>query len=106
MRKKWVSQIIERMIAGNHILFSEEHHAALRELFDIGMNGVQEKNRVDALKAFVENTKMPVKEEVDYKDISGGLEMLGKMKAMLEDLASNGVVAKGTELIDVTVLEQ
>ena len=94
------------MLAGNHILHSHEHHVALKELFDIGMNGDSEKNRVEALKIFVDATKMPVKEEIDYKDISGGVKLLGAMKNMLEDLANNKVVAKNGELIDVKVLEQ
>lgn len=105
MRKKWVSSLIDRMLAGNHILHSHEHHMALKELYDIGMNGEYEKNRVDALKSFIEATKMPVKEEVDYKDMAGGIAMLGKMKNMLEELASKNVVIKGDQVIDVKVLE-
>lgn len=105
MRKKWVGTLIDRMLAGNHILHSYEHHMALKELYDIGMNGEYEKNRVDALKSFIEVTKMPVKEEIDYKDMAGGIAMLGKMKNMLEELAEKQVVVKGGELIDVKVLE-
>lgn len=105
MRKKWVSSLIDRMLAGNHILHSHEHHMALKELYDIGMNGEYEKNRVDALKAFIEVTKMPVKEEIDYKDMAGGIAMLGKMKNMLEELSEKQVIVKGDEVFDVKVLE-
>jgi hypothetical protein len=51
-RLKWVSSIIDRLIAGNHVLFADKHYQALTELYNIGINGDSERKTV---REFVDN---------------------------------------------------
>lgn len=101
-RFKWVGDIVTRMVAGNYIMFADKHYQALEELFTIGMNGNSEKNRVDALKAFIENTKKPEAKVDTFININVGADMLDKLESQLSNMASNSkFLSKGGEIIDV-----
>lgn len=102
-RTKWVGDIITRMVAGNYILFSDKHYQALEELYSIGMNGNSEKNRVDALKSFIEHTKKPEAKIDTFVNINVGADMLDKLEQQLSHMANNAkFITKGGEVIDVT----
>ena len=106
VRTKWVSEIITRIVAGNHIIFADMHYEAIQELYNIGMTGKSEKNRVDALKAFIDVTKKP-EAKVDAKiDIHIGGEMLDRLEATLNSMASQAkLVLKNGEIIDAEVVK-
>lgn len=106
VRTKYVSEIINRLVAGNHIIFADMHYEAIQELYNIGMSGKSEKNRVDALKAFIDVTKRP-EAKVDTKiDIHIGGDMLDRLEATLNHMASNAqLVLKTGEIIDAEVIK-
>ena len=100
-RTKWVGDIVTRMIAGNYIMFADKHYQALEELFSIGMEGQSEKNRVDALKAFVEHTKKPEAKVDTFININVGADMLDRLESQLASMATNSkFLSKGGEIID------
>lgn len=105
IRTKWVSSLCDRLIAGNYILFADKHYRAITELFEIGMNGASEKNRVDALKAFVEVTKRPEAKVDTMININLGSEMLDKLQEQLNALAEKSLlVGSDGEIIDVKII--
>lgn len=102
-RTKWVGDIITRMVAGNYILFSDKHYKALEELYMIGMEGSSEKNRVDALKAFIEHTKKPEAKVDTFININVGADMLDRLENQLAHMANNAkLLTKEGDIIDVT----
>jgi hypothetical protein len=102
VRTKWISEIITRLVAGNHIIFADMHYEAIQELYNIGMHGKSEKNRVDALKAFIDVTKKP-DAKIDTKvSIHIGADMLDRLEATLESMSKQAkLVLKSGDIIDV-----
>jgi hypothetical protein len=103
---KWVNEIINRMITSNHIMYCDKHYQALDELYEIGMNGKDEKNRVMALKTFIEATKRPeMKADVPI-NINIGSEMLDKLELHLKTLSDNAkVLMRDGSIIDAEVIK-
>lgn len=105
LRNKWVSEIVNRLVAGNHILFADKHYQAVIELYTIGMEGKSEKNRVDALKAFVDVTKRPDAKIDTSININLGSDMLDRLQEQLSMLASKSMmINQAGEIIDVQVI--
>lgn len=105
LRNKWVSEIVNRLVAGNHILFADKHYQAIIELYNIGMEGKSEKNRVDALKAFVDVTKRPEAKIDTSININLGSDMLDRLQEQLSMLASKSMmINQSGEIIDVQVI--
>ena len=106
VRTKWISEIITRLVAGNHIIFADMHYEAIQELYNIGMSGKSEKNRVDALKAFIDVTKKP-ESKIDTKvDIHIGGDMLDRLEATLNHMATNArLVLKSGDIIDAEIIK-
>lgn len=105
IRKKYVAQIVDRLITGNHILFADKHYQALNELFKIGMEGISERNRVDALKAFIDVTKRPETKVDTQINISIGSQMLESLEAQLNKMAAQAImVSKNGDVIDAQVI--
>ena len=101
VRTKWVSEVITRLVAGNHIIFADMHYEAIQELYNIGMTGKSEKNRVDALKAFIDVTKKPEAKVQANVNVHIGGEMLDRLEATLNHMAENAMlVLKNGEIID------
>jgi hypothetical protein len=90
------------LVAGNHIIFADMHYEAIQELYNIGMHGKSEKNRVDALKAFIDVTKKP-DAKIDTKvSIHIGADMLDRLEATLESMSKQAkLVLKSGDIIDV-----
>jgi hypothetical protein len=106
VRTKWIAEIINRLVTGNHIIFADMHYRALEELYNIGMDGDSEKNRVEALKVFVDATKRPQTKVDTQINISLGGEMLDRLEAQLSALASNAqLVLKSGDIIDCEVIQ-
>jgi len=107
VRTKWVSELINRLVAGNHIIFADKHYSALAELYDIGMDSsVSPKVRVESLKAFVDSTKMPQTKVDTQINISLGSEMTERLEKQLAILASNAkMVTHSGDLVDVEVMK-
>lgn len=105
LRNKWVSEIVNRLVAGNHILFADKHYQAIIELYNIGMEGKSEKNRVDALKAFVDVTKRPEAKVDTSININLGSDMLDRLQEQLSMLASKSMmINQSGEIIDVQII--
>lgn len=105
-RTKWCGSLIDRIICGNHILFADKHYMALSALFDIGMNGDSERNRVDALGKFIEHTKRPDTKVDTQININIGSDMLENLEAQLNALASKALmVTKAGEIVDCEVIK-
>lgn len=103
---KWISAIVSRMITGNHIMFADKHYQALEELYRIGMDGDSERNRVDALKGFLEYTKRPEAKVDAPININIGMDMIEKLEAQLLGLAQNAkLLTKSGEIIDVEAIK-
>ena len=99
---KWIGSIINRMIMSNHIQFADKHYSALNELYTIGMSGESERNRVDALKGFIEHTKVPQSKVDAPITINLGESVIEKLNEQLSRLASNAkLLTKGGDIIDV-----
>lgn len=106
VRTKWISEIITRLVAGNHIIFADMHYEAIQELYNIGMHGKSEKNRVDALKAFIDVTKRPEAKVDTNVNIHIGGEMLDRLEATLAGMASKAqLVLKSGDIIDAEILK-
>jgi hypothetical protein len=106
LRIKWIAEIINRLVTGNHIIFADMHYQALTELYNIGMEGDSEKNRVEALKVFVDATKRPQTKVDTQINISVGGEMLDRLEAQLSALAKNAqLVLKSGDIIDCEVIK-
>ena len=102
LRLKWVSSLVDRLVAGNHILFADKHYEALMELYNIGMNGESERNRVDALKSFVDSTKRPEAKIDTQVNISIGANMIHNLEAQLNKLVDmNSMIDTDGNIIDV-----
>lgn len=103
---KWISAIVNRLVAGSHIMFADKHYMALEELYRIGMDGDSEKNRVDALKGFLEYTKRPEAKIDAPITINIGGEMIDKLEAQLNTLANNAkLLTKSGDIIDVEAIK-
>ena len=107
IRTKWVSDLVNRLITGNHVIFADKHYQALEEMYDIGMDkGISPKVRVDALKAFVECTKRPEAKVDTQINISLGAEMTEKLEQQLALLAQNSkMITHSGEIIDVEMMK-
>lgn len=102
---KWINSIVNRMITGNHILFADKHYRALEELYKIGMDGDSERNRVDALKGFLEYTKRPEAKVDAPITINIGSDMLDRLQEQLNSLANNAkLLTKAGDIIDVEAI--
>lgn len=102
---KWISSIVNRLVAGNHIMFADKHYKALEELYRIGMEGVSEKNRVDALKGFIEHTKKPDAKIDAPITINIGSEMIDKLELQLSMLANSAkLLTKSGDIIDAEMI--
>jgi len=108
INRKYASQILERMIAGNHLLLADKHLAALEEMFDIGMDkGESTRNRIDALDKFAGYTKKPeaIKIDVDTT-LHLGVDMVEKIDSLTKSLAAKGsMIGSDGEIIDTVVLD-
>ena len=106
--RKYVGDIINRMIAGNHVLMADKHITALNEMFDIGMDASEKtQDRLVALSKFAELTKKPEAVKIDY-DITVGIgrEMADKIDALTQNLAAKGaMISSSGEIIDTVVLD-
>ena len=103
---KWINAIVNRLITGNHIMFADKHYKALEELYRIGMHGDSERNRVDALKGFLEYTKRPDAKVDAPININIGLDMIEKLEAQLSSLAQNAkLLTKSGDIIDVEAIK-
>jgi hypothetical protein len=99
---KWISSIVNRIVTGNHIMFADKHYKALEELYRIGMDGDSERNRVDALKGFLEYTKRPEAKIDAPITINIGSEMIDKLESQLSLLANSAkLLTKSGDIIDV-----
>jgi hypothetical protein len=89
----------------NHIQFADKHYSALNELYMIGMQGESERNRVDALKGFIEHTKVP-QSKVDVPiTINLGESIISKLQEQLNTLAQNAkLITKSGDIIDAEML--
>ncbi len=108
MRKKYVGDIINRMIAGNHVLMADKHVQVLNEMFDIGMDkSVSDRNRIDVLDKFAQLTKKPEAIKIDYDVTIGlGAEMAEKIDSLTANLAAKGsMIGSDGQIIDVVVLD-
>jgi hypothetical protein len=106
IRRKYVSEIINRLVMTNHLVFADKHYNALNELYNIGFSGVSERNRVDALKAFIEATRRPDTKIDVGVSLSIGTEMIEKLDKQLTLLANSAkMVTQGGEIVDVSVEE-
>jgi hypothetical protein len=103
---KWINEIINRMITSNHIMYCDKHYQALDELFNIGINGEDEKNRVSALKSFIDATKKPdIKADVPI-NINIGSDMLDKLELHLKQLSDNAkILMRDGSIIDAEVIK-
>jgi hypothetical protein len=103
---KWVNEIINRMITSNHIMYCDKHYQALDELFNIGMNGEDEKNKVTALKSFIEATKKPDMKADAPININIGADMLDKLELHLKSLSENAkVLMRDGSIVDAEVIK-
>jgi hypothetical protein len=105
LSRKYVVDILNKLVMSNHLVFADKHYNALNELYEIGFNGKSEKNRVDALKAFIDATKRPdVKVDANV-NINVGLEMLEKLEKQLTNMAENAkLLTRDEEIIDVSAV--
>lgn len=103
---KWINEIINRMITSNHIMYCDKHYSALDALYDIGINGEDEKNRVTALKGFIDATKKPdMKADVPI-NINIGSDMLDKLELHLKALSDNAkVLMRDGSIIDAELIK-
>jgi hypothetical protein len=105
LHSKAVSRMIDRLIAGNHILFADKHYGALEALYEIGMNGSDEKNRVQALGKFIDATKRPEAKDVTV-NLNVGSEMLDKLEESLMVLANNAkMIMRDGSIIDAELIK-
>jgi hypothetical protein len=106
--RKYVRDILNRMVSGNHLLFADKHVVALNEMFDIGMDRAEKtRDRLDALKAFAELTKKPeaIKMDVDITHHIGQ-EMVEKVDKLTQTLAAKGsMIGPDGEIVDTVVLD-
>ncbi len=106
--RKYTGEILNRMLAGNHILMADKHLMALNEMFEIGMEkGNKTRDRIDALDKFSQLTKKPeaIKIDVDTT-LHIGREMATKIDSLTKTLAaSGGMVDRHGEIIDTVVLD-
>ena len=87
-------------------MFADRHYLALEELYRIGMDGDSEKNRVDALKGFLEYTKRPEAKVDAPITINIGSEMIEKLELQLSTLANNAkLLTKNGDIIDVETIQ-
>jgi len=108
INRKYASQILERMIAGNHLLLADKHLAALDEMFKLGMDpSVSDMNRINALDKFVGYTKKPEAIKIDVDTTMHlGADMAAKIDDLTKSLASKGgMVDRHGEIIDTVVLD-
>ena len=102
---KWIGSIINRLITSNHIQFADKHYQALSELYRIGMEGESERNRVDALKGFIEHTKRPESKVDAPITINIGESVIEKLQIQLNQLAINSkLYTKSGDIIDVEAI--
>jgi len=106
--RKYVNSILNRMLAGNHVLMADKHVQSLDEMFNIGMDkAVGVMHRVNALKAFAELTKRPEAIKIDH-DVTFhvGQEMADKIDHITKSLAAKGsMIDSSGEIIDTVVLD-
>jgi hypothetical protein len=105
LRRKYVQDILNRLIMTNHIVFADKHYNALNELYSIGLYGNSEKNRVEALKAFIDATKRPdVKIDANLT-INIGSEMIDKLESQIGSMAQKAKLIKQSgDIIDVDTI--
>jgi len=53
---KVVQNVMDKLIQAYHISYYDKRHQALMELYNIGMYGEKERNRLDALSKFLDKT--------------------------------------------------
>lgn len=103
VRTKWVSEVLNRLVTSNHVVFTDMHYNALGKMYDLGMDdSISPKVQVEALKAFCELTKAPTSKIDAPITINIGAEMLDSLNAKLNQLAHGGkLLAKSGDIIDV-----
>ena len=106
--RKYVGEILNRMLSGNHVLMADKHVQALNEMFDVGMDkSVGMMHRVNALSKFVEFTKKPEAIKIDYDVTIGiGQDMVAKIDHLTKSLAAKGsMLDSDGEIIETVVLD-
>jgi len=106
--RKYVGEILNRMLAGNHVLMADKHVQALDEMFNIGMDkATGMMHRVNSLKAFAELTKRPEAIKIDHDvTLHVGQEMANKIDHLTKSLAAKGsMIDSSGEIIDTVVLD-
>jgi len=106
--RKYTGEILNRMLAGNHVLMADKHVQALNEMFDVGMDkSVGMMHRVNALSKFVEFTKKPEAIKIDYDVTIGiGQDMVAKIDHLTKSLAAKGsMLDSDGEIIETVVLD-
>ena len=106
--RKYVGEILNRMLSGNHVLMADKHVQALDEMFNIGMDkATGMMHRVNALKSFAELTKRPEAIKIDHDvTLHVGQEMADRIDNITKTLAAKGSMLNSDgEIIDVVVLD-
>jgi len=106
--RKYVGEILNRMLSGNHVLMADKHVQALDEMFNIGMDkSTGMMHRVNALKSFAELTKRPEAIKIDHDvTLHVGQEMADRIDNITKTLAAKGSMLNSDgEIIDVVVLD-
>jgi hypothetical protein len=105
-RFKFVQAIVERLVAGNFVLFADKHYKALEELYRLGMESGSDKVRSDSLIAFIDRTGLNTKKVDVEVNINLGTDMLDRIEQQLNSLASSSLlVQKSGDVIECKVIE-
>ena len=103
-----VGSIMARIYMNQHIMFIDKAIKAKLELYDIGMNGNSEKNRVDALDKFLNHIKKEQEKagiDINMTVNSNTIEELDKKMNQLADLARGSMKIGAISATDVANTE-
>ena len=106
--RKYVGEILNRMLAGNHVLMADKHVQSLDEIFEIGMDKSERtQDRLVALTEFAKLTKRPEAIKIDHDvTLHVGQEMADKIDNLTKSLAAKGsMIGSSGEIIDTVVLD-
>ena len=112
IKKKYVDDILSRMYSTNNLMYSDKRNIVIQEMSRVAMadgDDIGYRNKIDAAKVFLENTKMPEsividhKFEVDDKSVKAMESFMGVMEAISQGKV--GMLGRDGEIIDVEEIE-
>ena len=112
LKRSYVNSLITRMYATNNLMYSDKRNMVIEEMCLVAMEdgeAVGYRNKIDAAKVFLENTRMPESLVIDHKfDIDDSSKkamdaFMGTMEAISQ--GKIGMMNKEGEIIDVLEIE-